>query len=410
MTKHYWVTAKLIALVTVILLTAGCSAKGIINLQSGNALASQTWLSEEESFTVPFVWHDGHIIIEVAVNDTESLRFAFDSAASATVFFETDRTQNVPLNVERQIDLQGRQVDIVNDGVIKVGDIELSELTFIHVPIEQNPLFSGYDTAYFDGAIGYDLLNHFNITVLYAEQLLRFSEKTTKSEFSGNNWITLPLSVHGRIPYIDATMKNKNGTKTSYAFVVDTGAPDSIYLNEKLAADIAFPTEYFETKTRNFDGEQVLKTSRIEFFGLGNSEFQKVAAHDLPYFKDEHGVGMIGSGLLRNFDVHFNYQEGFIALTKNNRFSYKTDIDRSGLVLEPHRLGALIEQVAEDSHAAELGITAPAIMKKINGKKITENNFDELRQLLNSEAQFVDICWQVNGSERSGKLTLEDRI
>ncbi|MCK7459435.1 hypothetical protein [Idiomarina aminovorans] len=74
--------------------------------------------------------------------------------------------------------------------------------------------------------------------------------------------------------------------------------------------------------------------------------------------------------------MHFNYQEGFIALMKNNRFSYKTDIDRSGLVLEPHRLGALIEQVAEDSHAAELGITAPAIMKEINGKK---NNGKQLR-------------------------------
>lgn len=410
MTKHNWVMAKLIALVTVILLTTGCSAKGIINLQSGNALASQTWLSDEQSFTVPFVWHDGHVIIEVAVNDTESLRFAFDSAASATVFFETQRTQNVPLNVERQIDLQERQVDVVNDGVIKVGDIELSELTFIHVPIEQNPLFSDYDTAYFDGAIGYDLLNHFNITVLYAEQLLRFSEKTTESEFSNDIWVTLPLSVHGRIPYVDATIKNKNDTKTKYAFVVDTGAPDYIYLNQKLSADITFPPEYFETKTQNFDGEQVLKTSRIEFFGLGNAEFQKVAAHDLPYFKDEHGVGMIGSGLLRDFDVHFNYQEGFIALARNKRFSHKTDIDRSGLVLEPHRRGALIEQVVEDSHAAELGITAPAIMKKINGKKITENNFDELRQLLSSEAQFVDICWQVNGSERCGKLALEERI
>ncbi len=159
MIKHYVVFAKLIAVVTVALLTASCSAKGIINLQSGNALASQTWLSKEESFKVPFVWHDGHIIIEVNVNDTEPLRLAFDSAAAATVIFDTPRTQTLPLDVERQIDLQGRQVNVVNNGIIRVGDIELSELTFIQVPIEQNPLFNDYDTAYFDGAIGYDLLN-----------------------------------------------------------------------------------------------------------------------------------------------------------------------------------------------------------------------------------------------------------
>ena len=410
MIKHYVVFAKLIAVVTVALLTASCSAKGIINLQSGNALASQTWLSKEESFKVPFVWHDGHIIIEVNVNDTEPLRLAFDSAAAATVIFDTPRTQNLPLDVERQLDLQGRQVNVVNNGVIQIGELELSELTFIHVPIEQNPLFNDYDTAYFDGAIGYDLLNHFNITVLFSEQSLQFSQRDTKSAFSNENSITLPLSIHGRIPYVDATMKNKDDVKTKYAFVVDTGAPDYVYLNEKLADGVEFPVEYFETQTQNFDGKEVFKTSRIDFFGLGDAEFQNVAAHDLPHFKDSHGVGLIGSGLLRKFDVHFNYEEGTITLVKNKLFSNQTYIDRSGLVMEPHRLGGLIEQVAENSHAAELGITAPAIMREINGEEITEDNFDELRALLSSKESSVNLCWQANDRTECGNLKLEDRI
>lgn len=410
MTKGYALFAKLITVVTVTLLTVSCTAKGLINLQSGNALATQTWLSKESNFKVPFVWHDGHIIIEVDVNGTKPLRLAFDSAAAATVLFDTPRTQALSLDVERQLDLQGRQVNVVNNGVIRVGDIELSELTFIHVPIEQNPLFNSYDTAYFDGAIGYDLLNHFNVSVLFAEQSLQFFQKDVKHPFRDNNSVTLPLSLLGRLPYVDATVRNKNGVKTAHAFVVDTGAPDYVYLNQNLAGGIEFPTEYFETETQNFDGKQVVRTSRIKLFGIAGTEFQNVASHDLPHFEDAHGIGLIGSGLLQKFDVHFNYQEGSITLAKNELFNNKTDIDRSGLVMEPHQQGGLIKEVAENSHAAELGVTAPAIMKKINGKPITTDNFDDLRRLLSSESPIVNICWQTDSRTECGDLRLEDRI
>jgi len=410
LTKHVILLIKLIAVLSVVLVIVGCSAKGIINLQSGNALASQKWLSKEQSFKLPFVWHDGHIIIEIDVNDTESLRLAFDSAASATVIFETPRTQTLQLDVERQLEVQSSQVNVVNNGIIRVGDIELSELTFIHVPIEKNPLFHDYDTAYFDGAIGYDLLNHFNVSVLYAEQSLQFHKKSAKSEFNHENSTTLPLSVHGRIPYVNARLKDNDGVEADYAFIIDTGAPDYVYLNEKLTDKLEFPNDYFETHTQNFDGKQVVETSRIDFFGLGDSEFENVAAHNLLSFEDPYGIGLIGSGLLRKFNVHFNYQDESITLVKNKFFSHKTDIDRSGLVMEPHRLGGVIKQVAKNSHAAELGFTEQAIVKEINGKAITEDNFDELRRLFRSDAQSVNVCWQTNGGTKCGDLKLEDRI
>ena len=78
--------------------------------------------------------------------------------------------------------------------------------------------------------------------------------------------------------------------------------------------------------------------------------------------------------------------------------------------MEPHRLGGVIKQVAKNSHAAELGFTEQAIVKEINGKAITEDNFDELRRLFRSDAQSVNVCWQTNGGTKCGDLKLEDRI
>ena len=108
----------MVVLVSIGLLTS-CMAKGMINLQSGNALAVQRWLGSADSFELPFVWHDGHIIIEVAVNHARSLRFAFDSAAAATVLFDTTKTKSIPLDIERKLDLRGRQVNVVNNGLIQ---------------------------------------------------------------------------------------------------------------------------------------------------------------------------------------------------------------------------------------------------------------------------------------------------
>ena len=109
---------------------AGCADRGLINLQSGNLLAKKDWTSPESSFEVPFVWHDGHIIIEVNVNGQQGIRLAFDSGAAATVLFESERTQQLDFGGSSQISLHGHQIDVVNDVKLQVGYIQLSGLTY----------------------------------------------------------------------------------------------------------------------------------------------------------------------------------------------------------------------------------------------------------------------------------------
>jgi hypothetical protein len=400
---------SLIGILITITLVSGCNARGIMNLQSGNVFASQTWHNEDNSFTVPFVWHDGHIIIETKVNGAKSLRLALDSGASTTVLFETQRTKSLPLDIGREIKLRSSIVNVVNDVLIEIGDIKLAELTIIHVPIDQNPLFDSYEMAYFDGAIGFDILNHFNVTIHYAEKLVTFSRQDAHLDFIDDKWVTLPISIQGRIPYVDATMENSEGNLSQYSYVVDTGAPEYIYLNEKLAKGIEFPSVFVESQIQNFDGKHVIKTSRIKLFGLAGETFLDIAANDLPYFEDDYGVGLIGSGLLRKFDVHFNYRAGYMALHRNT-LSNKTYIDQSGFVLEPHQLGGIVKHVSEDSHAAIIGIKVGSIVNRIQGITLNEENFDLLRNLFRSEVSTLMICWQNGSVNECSKLNLNNSL
>ncbi|MBD1584142.1 hypothetical protein [Pseudoalteromonas sp. S16_S37] len=401
---------QLLATICLMWLLTGCQAKGIVNLQSGNILASQQWQNPNDSFTLPFVWHDGHIIIALKMNNSQPLRFALDSAASATVIFETSRTQATPLKIEGQLDLNGKQVNIVNNTRVELGNITLSDLTVVHVPLSQNPLFSDFDSAYFDGAIGYDLFNHYNITIHYADQLIVFSKPTTDVPMNKKDWQHYPIALHGRIPYLKANLSNQDNESNTYQFAIDTGAPNYIYLNEHLAQGFSFPNTTFPSHFENFDGVQQIETGRIKQFDLFGERFTQVSAHNLPKLEDEQGIGLVGSALLKNFDIHFNYQQGFVAIRKNKLFNTRSLLDRSGLVLEPHTQGGIVKQIASDSHATELRINEGSIITHINKQALTANNFDTLRNLLSSAKQSINLCWQTDKLQQCGDLKLFDRI
>ena len=402
-------TLRGLSLIVFIVLMSGCGATGIVNLQSGNILAEQEWLTESDHFTVPFEWHDGHPIINLNVNGQQNLRFALDSGAATTVLFETPNTQGIYLDIEMQFDMQGKKVNVVNNTTIMVGDIQISDMTIIHVPLDQSPLFGSADEAYFDGAIGYDLLNRFQVKVNYADASVTFY-KDASIDLANDDWLRLPISLIGRVPQISAILYNTNDKQSAYKFTIDTGAPDYLYINSSLAKDLMFPIQYFQSKMKNFEGEYTFKTSRIDVFKIGDAVFENIATHDLPNFKDQNSIGLIGSGLLKNFDVIFDYENEYIALKKNHIFATSTFIDRSGLQLEPHKQGAIVKYVANETHASKLEILPGDVVTTIGNQKVNEANFDQLRALLSSDKKEIELCWLSAKKELCDALLLQDRI
>ena len=96
---------RLAGLMVLALLIGGCSSSGLQNLAKGNPQSESVWEQPGERISIPFDWHDGHLIIPVRVNGSDRLRSAFDTGAAATVVFETARTQSLGLDVERAIKL-----------------------------------------------------------------------------------------------------------------------------------------------------------------------------------------------------------------------------------------------------------------------------------------------------------------
>ena len=153
-------------------------------------------------------------------------------------------------------------------------------------------------------------------------------------------------------------------------------------------------------------------TARLPVFSLGGFEFPGLVTHfDRTDFKDlGRGVGLIGNGVLRNFDLMFDYRACTLAMRPNAHFAASSSADRSGIDLQPHRLGAIVRSVAPGSAAGGLGLQAGDVVTDIEGQDFQQGNFDGVKELLSSQRRTLKLCWRSHGARSCEPLPLVDRL
>lgn len=407
-------TLRTVAFTTLALLAFAepCAGGALENLQQGNPQAQHVWHASEDSVAVPFEWHDGHLIIPVRINDSASVRLAFDTGASATVLFETERTRSLRLQAERQIPIGGASgVDLVNDAKVSLAGIDVTNLTILHVPLRNSPIFANDDEAYFDGAVGGDLLHRFVTQIDYVKQVIRFS-KGSIDVATDPTWRVVPIDIRTRVPVIDVRLQGARARSESVRLLVDSGAPAYAYMNPDLTRRTAVPARNYLTRGRSFNGPYERVTARLAAFSLGGFEFPGLVTHfDRTDFKDlGRAVGLIGNGVLRNFDLIFDYRAGTLAMRRNARFDASSKADRSGIDLQPHRAGAIVRSVAPGSKAEQLGVKGGDVVTDIDGQSLRSDSFDQVKQLLSSDRQTLALCWRSQGRQSCEPLPLADRL
>jgi PDZ domain len=198
----------------------------------------------------------------------------------------------------------------------------------------------------------------------------------------------------------------------SVRLLVDSGAPAYAYMNPDLTKRIAVPARNYLTRGRSFNGPYERVTARLATFSLGGSEFPGLVTHfDRTDFKDlGRAVGLIGNGVLRNFDLIFDYRAGTLAMRRNARFAATSEADRSGIDLQPHRLGAIVRSVAPDSTAAKFGLKPGDVVTDIDGRSLQSDTFDGVKELLSSDRQTLTLCWRSQVERSCQPLPLVDRL
>ncbi|MDB5041393.1 MAG: hypothetical protein JWN27_2119 [Candidatus Eremiobacteraeota bacterium] len=193
---------------------------------------------------------------------------------------------------------------------MSVGSLEMGDVSVLAIPTGVGIL--GYD-FFFGHVVRIDYL-HERVEVL--------SHEAAASVFADPNTVVLPANVDYGLPLVHVTL----GRLASGAFAVDTGSPDLFAFGPFARRNAAEIAAHWSAAGRNhvvnyLEGSVYISPRRVSEFDLGPFRFKNAdVGVEIPNtMADALAIpfdGIIGTNVLRSFDLYFDYDHGRIGLRR----------------------------------------------------------------------------------------------
>ncbi|TDF35658.1 hypothetical protein EYS14_19835 [Alteromonadaceae bacterium M269] len=400
---------------------AGCTLSDYARLSISQSITKPEWENASHVTQVPFKLIDHKILIPISVNGSKPLDFVLDTGSPVTVVVESHTTKNLELNPKGNISVGGLGDDgdstagFLHNSTIKVGELSIGDKSLIHIPLTSLPFFDDLDEVFFDGIVGYDLLDNFVLKIDYDSSIITLYERKRfdQSEYVSNGWFSVPLEIAGAVPYIQSDIQLSEDTAPiKLTLHLDTGANGAIALAPRAHEEIRFPSTYYSSTSQGLSGSLKNRNGLVTKTRLGDVEFTNLlGSFSDSAITDQHKhQGAIGNELFSKFNVVFDYQGKQMLLKKNHRFELPIEPDRSGLGLLTHKKGYIVKRINDDSSAAKSSLTKGDIITSFDGTPATPENIETLRLALSSKQESLDLCWLNQTEEKCDSFLLEDRM
>ena len=412
--------AKGACVAATVYLLGGCQVADMVQFSYANATASHHWVGDARSTSVHFELVDDHIIVPVAVNASAPLNFVVDSGAAASVIFESRNTRSLSLELGAELPVSGvgtgasPVAHVVKNTDLSLGSASLEGLSVIYLPLASVPFFENLDEVYFDGVIGAPFFERFVVEIDYDRQLISFSEPgsaKTRIEDRGGNWQELPLQIQSGVPYLTTQISTGPEQSVAVKLLVDTGYRGPVSLTPETHEKIDEPVDYFSTVGQGLSGDVEIRVGASESLNIGGFTLNNVpVAYSISGGESENGSnGLLGSEILGQFNTVFDYPNGRMFIAPNRQFATPINADRSGLLLRPHRLGAVVKSIANGSAGHESELQVGDIITSVDEQPMTRASITKLKRLLASDCETVAVCWLSSDQPQCENLALASR-
>ncbi len=268
--------------------------------------------------SIPFSIEKNHLYIRVKVNETDSLKFLFDTGADGSVINEGSIAK---LNLK----IDGRSINAGSNGTNEVaqstenemviGSIHKTGITFTIIP---------YGTDEFDGVIGTDLMRGHIIEIDYHNQLVHFyDEHDNNINYSG--YTKLKMDTDHYPTCIKSTLLI-NGKRYKGLFGLDTGADDALTLASPFVKNNKFIDKMTKIATAYAQGSDGSEYE-IEIVLCPEIEFAEKHFYRIPTALSNatEGIdasaelaGFYGNAFLKKFNLIIDYENKCIYFKLNN--------------------------------------------------------------------------------------------
>lgn len=257
-----------------------------------------------------------------------------------------------------------------------------------------------------DGIIGYSFLRRFIVAIDNNTQIISIytpgKYKYPKSgTFLNPVFATIPITRHEVI--------DENSYLLNFYF--DTGAGMCLLISDRFTNDsilISKKKKIVETQVEGLLGKINMRLTTLKKVKIGSYKFSKVPLH---IYYDSLNIlgypaisGLIGSDLLRRFNMVINYPEKKIHLTPNTHLRDPFDYSYTGMNFYFVEGRVLITEVQQGSPAEKAGIVPGDIIFGVESN--FSNNIQQYKALLQNAGEKVRILLLRNNQPKMIELKI----
>jgi predicted aspartyl protease len=368
------------------------------------------------SAKIPLEIDNNIILMRVRVNNSEPLKFIFDTGASVSVI-SAELAKKLGLKTEGQV-----------QGTATGGSIEASLIKGVTLSVEgakvSNQLiaaisFGAIQCFEFDGIIGYDFINQFIVEIDYVNRIMNLNDPKTYS-YAGKGEI-VPLSfVDERTPVTQVKIGLEGSDPVVASLEVDTGGDGTFIINnpfvEKHKLVEAIP-KTVEGRSVGVGGDEKSLLGRVKSAQLGQLLIENPT---VALLQDKEGKGagegydgIIGGEIFRRFKVIIDYSRKQMILEPNKSLSEPYEVGMSGIIFESDEKDCTalkIGSVSENSAAAAAGLQPGDIITAIDGTPTSKISSEQLEKVFKQHGRELALSVQRGAALLAKRIALRRAI
>jgi predicted aspartyl protease len=282
---------------------------------------------------IPIEIDNNIILLRVSVNNSEPLKFIFDTGASHTVI-NSQRAAELGLKTEGDATVTATggkiQGSVIKGVSLKVAGAEISDQMIASIPFATPPGFE------FAGTIGCDFIRQFVVEIDYERKIMNLYDPRAYA-YSGKGEVIPLLRAEYRTPLVRTRLLIEGRAPVRAMLELDTGADGTFIINSPFVKRYRLLQSIPDMRRGvgvGAGGEQKLIVTTIKAVQLRRFVF-KYPPVGLSLDTEGSGAaedndGLIGGEIFRRFKVILDYSRRRMILEPNKGFKDPYNIEKSG--------------------------------------------------------------------------------
>ncbi len=304
-----------------------------------------------------------------------------------------------------EVDIASTKAQSIPAAILKKDLFDLS--SFVGMPIH--------------GLIGYEFFSSFIVRINYPLNTITIYRPETA--YVPRKGTRIPITIEERKPYIITDLTLSNGQKIAAKLIIDTGAGHPVSLETNAGLPFEVPQVNIAANLGiGLTGPIKGYIGRIPSVKLGKYVLNNVITA-FPAYEDAAAKitsidrnGNMGNGILRRFDIVFDYNRAAIYLKPSILFKEPFEHDMSGMELTSGGddfKHIIITRIEPSSPAEQQGLLKDDEILGINFKPVSEMSMQDIDNMFRSKDDrsfIIEVIHQSNKKRERIILTLQRRI